>query len=68
MNTNCLEGFKCPQCGQDEQFRIVAQVVVLVTDNGVVDTLHGHEWDDESPVTCDACEYGGTVGHFTKEG
>jgi hypothetical protein len=46
-NTNCLEGIRCPDCGNEESFRIAAKTIVTVTDDGIED--HGDmEWDDDS--------------------
>lgn len=65
-NTNCLEGIRCPKCGQDERFEIVAEVTLSVTDNGS-QTLDGnHYWDREANCSCPECEYNATVDHFTE--
>jgi hypothetical protein len=53
-NTNCLEGMKCPNCGQEDNFRITAEAVFDVTDDGT-DLFGSVEWDDDSPVVCLQC-------------
>ncbi len=62
-NTNCLENFKCPACGNEESFRIAATTIATVTDDGTED--HGDmEWDDDSYAECPKCYRHGTVKDF----
>lgn len=62
-NTNCLEGIRCPDCEQEDSFRIMGSSVFTVEDDGTVD--HGDvEWDDDSWAFCPACEYEGKLGSF----
>ena len=66
MNTNCLEGIRCPECGQEDEFRIEGRTVFEVTDDGTGD--HGDvEWDEDSYVLCPSCEFEGKLGHFQIE-
>jgi hypothetical protein len=63
LNTNCLEYIRCPGCGNDHRFRIVALVTALVTDDGC--EFHTDaEWDDDSRITCPECERSGTLKDF----
>ena len=64
-NTNCLEGIRCPECGQEDEFRIAGSSIFTVVDDGIED--HGDvEYDDDSWALCPAfeCEYEGKLGTF----
>lgn len=62
-NTNCLEGIRCPKCGQEDSFRIEGRSVFTVIDDGTVE--HSDvEWDDDSWALCPTCEYEGKLGTF----
>src|SRR5438270_11768666 len=64
-NTNCLEGIQCPSCGNDDQFRIRATTLALVTDDGAED--HGDmEWDDDSYAECTHCITSGKLRDFQR--
>lgn len=65
-NENCLKGIKCPQCGQEDQFRIVVQTTVIMTDDGSEDDKMGgdQEWDDDSYIECCDCHKAGKVAEF----
>jgi hypothetical protein len=63
-NTNCLEGIKCPACGNEDRFRIAGTTVFTVTDEGTED--HGDiEWDDDSHVECAQCYHHGALRDFS---
>jgi len=72
MNTNCLEGFRCPQCGQTEKLAVLARMWVALTDDGTdpyddaVDNMGGTEWDDDSPAECPNCGHAAKVLTFFK--
>jgi DNA-directed RNA polymerase subunit RPC12/RpoP len=69
-NTNCLEGIKCPHCGNEHRFFIRAAVTAEVTDEGADIAPAGRgdiEWDDESGIQCPTCEKTGTVGEFSSK-
>jgi hypothetical protein len=53
-NTNCLEGMKCPKCGQEDRFRIKAEAVFDVTDDGA-ELFGSVDWNDEATVVCVEC-------------
>jgi sarcosine oxidase delta subunit len=66
-NTNCLEGIKCPACGNEESFRIAGTAIFTVTDDGTED--HGDiEWNDDSYAECTQCYRHGTLKDFTAAG
>ncbi len=67
MNTNCLEGIRCPECGSYGPFGIGTHCSAIVHDDGVEETS-GHEWDKFSPITCQKCDHDGAVGDFTVSG
>jgi len=66
LNTNCLDGFCCPNCGSSNAFRISARCWAEVHDDGIHDSYE-FEWDDDAPCICVDCAYSGTVGEFTTE-
>jgi hypothetical protein len=63
VNTNCLEGIRCPNCGQEDRFHINAVITCLVTDAGS-EPVGDHYWDLTSFTYCPECEYQGTLKHF----
>jgi hypothetical protein len=62
-NTNCLEGIKCPACGNEELFRIAATSMFTVTDDGT-DDYADVQWDDDSYAECAECLRHGAVKDF----
>lgn len=62
-NTNCLEGIKCPACGNEDSFRIAASCWVDVTDDGTSEATD-FGWDDNSPIACLSCGTTGVVFMF----
>jgi hypothetical protein len=63
-NTNCLEGVKCPQCGNEDEFRIAVTTMATVTDDGG-EVEHGDmKWDDTSYAECTSCDKYGTLSDF----
>ena len=62
-NNNCLDGIRCPKCGSQEPFQIVAMSTFLVYDSGT----DGHadvEWNDDSPIRCKKCDCTGQIRDF----
>lgn len=68
MNTNCLNGVMCPECGHTEEFRISCNVVMKVADSGTEGVASDIEWDNESTICCPQCEKFGKVGEFQHPG
>ena len=64
-NTNCLEGIRCPKCGQEERLKITASITCVVTDEGS-EPVGDHEWDGESNTHCPACDFAGVLKDFRK--
>jgi hypothetical protein len=62
-NTNCLEGDRCPNCGQDDRLLITGAAEFSVTDSGS-EALGDHAWGDDNPARCPQCGYDGTLGNF----
>ena len=60
-NKNCLEGIRCPECGHEDAFRIEAQIMVIVRDDGTEDGGGDYAWDDESPCRCAECNHAGKI-------
>jgi hypothetical protein len=66
-NTNCLENIQCPNCRNEESFRIAGTAIFTVTDDGTED--HGDiEWDDDSYAECAQCHRHGTLAEFKVRG
>jgi hypothetical protein len=67
-NVNCLEGWACPRCGNEDEFNIQVLSTVRLTDDGTdayaVDDGGGAEWDDDSYVQCVECDLEGIVADF----
>lgn len=55
-NENCLEGIRCPKCGNTDEFYISGSAMFLVSDEGVEDTVNP-EWDNDSPTQCTKCNH-----------
>lgn len=50
----------CPQCRQYDRFRIVAEALFNVVDDGTLE--YGEvEWYDDNHVSCPKCEWEGKV-------
>lgn len=64
-NTNCLEGIRCPECGQEDRLTITALITCVVTDNGS-EPVGDHEWDDDSSTHCPECGFDGKLKCFSK--
>lgn len=64
MNTNCLQGIRCPNCRSEGPFSILVTAWARVCDDGVDDTTD-HVWDAGSAIICVACSTAGTIRHFT---
>ena len=62
-NVNCLEGFECPACHANREFRIVVTSLADFTDDGSGET-HDLEWEDDSFCICSTCGHEGTVDEF----
>ena len=62
-NTNCLSNIKCPACGNEDEFRIRATTLALVTDDGVEDHAD-MEWDEDSYAECTQCLKSGKLSDF----
>lgn len=67
-NINCLEGVKCPACGNEDRLLIASHVIAEVTDDGadVASPMYGtgFEWDDGSYARCPECDREGTLRDF----
>ena len=67
-NENCLEGIKCPKCGNEDRFFIAATIIADVTDGGAdVAKNTDMEWDDDSHTRCPDCGEEGVLGGFRTE-
>jgi hypothetical protein len=65
MNTNCLQGLRCPECGAYEPFAIEVQALALIYDAGTESgDMRRVLWDDTSWCACFDCDWTGTVADF----
>lgn len=64
-NSNILEGFKCPECGNTGLFHITGTQMFSVTDDGA-EGFGDIEWGEESSCSCSNCYFSGQVRHFTE--
>lgn len=71
-HTLCLDGVRCPECGEDEAFELEvrAKFAVSYVDVGSKQRFFSFgpplsmEWGDKSPIRCPACEHSGIVMEF----
>jgi len=63
-NTNCLAGFKCPECGFEDCFRIEITTMIDVYDDGTEGFVTNTEWDRNSTCICVNCDKIGKVSDF----
>jgi hypothetical protein len=65
-NDNVLKGFRCPECGYEDSFKIDGHAEFMVTDDGT-DETSGVEWDDHAHCSCGSCNHDGQVFAFQLE-
>lgn len=53
-NTNCLQGLRCPGCGQFDEFLILGRAIFKVHDDGI-EEYESVEWGCEDLVKCPKC-------------
>lgn len=64
-NTNCLEGYKCPKCGQEDEILVRAFMWVSLTDEGTDACADGNvEYESTSDAECPECGFSGTLSDF----
>lgn len=56
MNTNCLEGIRCPCCGNTDSFSVEATALFLVLDEGA-SSCNDIDWDGGSRTICRSCDH-----------
>jgi hypothetical protein len=60
-------GMCCPKCGDDSEIDITATVSVRLVPDGTDADLSqdgSHEWESNSPASCEGCGFSGTVASF----
>lgn len=71
-NKNCLDGFWCPHCGQEDEFVITARAQILMSDEGASEVPwegDGHlAYNSASPALCPGCGLRGAVATFQPDG
>lgn len=69
-NTNCLEGWQCPDCESWGPFTVEMTTRVMLSDEGTY-FLQDHgdlEYDDTSFAMCPDCQREAPVASFRHEG
>ena len=67
MNTNCLKGIQCPECGSEGPFVIEVSTTVLMSDDGWDEHVSDTIWEDTSYCRCDDCDHVGEVADFKQK-
>jgi hypothetical protein len=63
VNVNCLEGIRCPGCGNEDAFYIESTAVMYVTDDGI-ESRGDTSWNDDGHTECAQCERSGKLAEF----
>lgn len=65
-NENCLAGWRCPECGHEDSFKvgITRSLVVHVTDDGTQDEGGDTEFNNDDDADCCSCLFSGIVHDF----
>ena len=63
-NENCLQGIKCPDCGNEDRFHIAVLSFTDVSDDGTGSEVCDTEWDGRSAIECSECHLLGKVWQF----
>lgn len=64
MNTNHLQGMKCPKCGSEGPFHIEISQIVILHDDGTEDPYSDSHWGDNSYCYCPSCDFDDDVHEF----
>lgn len=66
-NVNCLQGFACPSCGNDDTLIVTAIAEFELCDDGTYGPIGDVEFDDDSWMRCGECGYRHRVANFREE-
>ena len=70
MNTNCMAGLRCPECGGDDSLLVQALLWVELTDDGTdpfADSTRGRgevAFDGNNYAACPACGFEAKLRRF----
>jgi hypothetical protein len=64
-HTNCLAGMECPGCKSAGPFKIAANALFTICDDGT-EAFGDLEYDDGSYCVCPLCDFDGIVNDFKK--
>lgn len=62
-NDNCLVGFRCPECGEQDRFRIAITTFADFDDSGS-EVVGDNEYEGQSICICNDCGHSATVNDF----
>jgi predicted nucleic-acid-binding Zn-ribbon protein len=63
MNTNCLEGIKCPKCGNEDSFAVDVKGWATITDDGLGSVMDA-DWEEDADTVCSICSHQGPWSEF----
>lgn len=63
----CIEGMRCPECGNHERFIIEAATSTMFEKDGSSDYGGDMTWDNDSYCRCPECDKEGEVADFSKK-
>jgi hypothetical protein len=63
LGKGCIEGMRCPQCGNHEEFMVSMTCMAMVGEDGTYDE-QDMEWDGDSLCICPRCDHNGRVSEF----
>ena len=63
-NTNCLEGIRCPTCGNEDRLFISSSCLFEVTDEGAEPLDANVEYGKDSHAICPVCDHRGLLEEF----
>jgi hypothetical protein len=70
MNTNCLEGKRCPKCKQEDEILILTPMWISLKDDGTdpfadsLDNKGDTDYNDHCCAECPECHFLGIVLDF----
>jgi hypothetical protein len=70
MNKNCLEGKRCPKCGQEDEILILTPMWVSLKDDGTdpfadsLKMLGDVDYGHATVARCPVCQYEGVMSDF----
>lgn len=67
INTNCLQGMKCPKCASPGPFSLSTMCTMTWSDDGTEDDGGNMDFNPEGMGQCHECDYVGDLKEFDAE-